>query len=48
MFEAKLLMEVRCLGGHPLKGEEVTDRQGCLSRVHFEVATHLNRAGEVW
>lgn len=49
MFEAKLLMEVTCLGGHPLKEGEVTYRlTSCLSKAHFEVATHLNRAGEVW
>lgn len=50
LFEVELLMEVTCLGGHPLKGggKRHTDRRGCLSKAHFEVAAYLNRAGEVW
>ena len=32
-----------------MKGEKWhTDTQGCLSEARFEVATHLNRPGEVW
>lgn len=39
-------MKPICLGGHPLKGGKVTDK--ALSKAHFEIATHLNRSGEVW
>lgn len=31
-------MEVTGLGSHAEKGGEVTDRQGWLSKAHFEVA----------